>query len=62
LSFVNLASGDSDEGVLASSDEPAGEPDYINELEQLARLRDEGVMAKRTMTPTKSSCWGFEHP
>jgi hypothetical protein len=48
-----------DASAPASSDAPSDEPDYINELEQLAQLRDEGVITEDDYDAKKKQLLGL---
>lgn len=42
-----------------STEAPAGEPDYLNELERLAHLRDQGVITDEEFTMKKKQLLGL---
>jgi hypothetical protein len=42
-----------------STDAPAGEPDYLNELERLAHLHDQGVITDEEFTMKKKQLLGL---
>ena len=47
------------EGEPVSSDAPAGEPGYLNELERLGHLRDEGYLTEEEFEAKKKELLGL---
>lgn len=47
------------EGEPVSTDAPAGEPDYLNELERLGHLRDEGYLTEEEFGAKKKELLGL---
>ena len=55
---INQQSG-ADESSPVSSNAPAGEPDYLNELERLGRLRDQGIITDEDFEMKKKQLLGL---